>query len=120
LIKHYLKKKINPRFSSKLKNFFFNPEILSSKYIVDIICKDKSKIIFKNQNSIKLDYISYIKNFIENYLGKNVHDFILSLFRGREVMRSRKLKFFSENDIYKYIDKKIKIIKSRYFYLLSI
>ncbi len=114
------KKKINPRFSSKLKNFFFNPEILSSKYIVDIICKDKSKIIFKNQNSIKLDYISYIKNFIENCLGKNVHDFILFLFRGREVMHSRKLKFFSENDIYKYIDKKIKIIKSKYFYLLSI
>lgn len=116
-LKLAIKKRLKAKISINVKKFFYSPEKLSSTIIVEnILLETYNK---KNLGIIKLSLISYIKFFLEKFLGEKIHDLFLAAYRGVFVYMQRKKKNFSSLQISTYVSPGIKIKKNKFFYTLS-
>jgi hypothetical protein len=116
-LKLSIENKLKPKNPLNIYRFFFSPKNLSSTIIVKNILS-KSKKIKLNKN-IRLNFLSYIKFFLEKYFGNKFHNFFLSLYRGRFVAEAREHKYFSIEQIKSYIDLNIKIEEKKFFFVLK-
>jgi surface carbohydrate biosynthesis protein len=116
-IKISIQNKLKPKNSLNARKFYFSPKKLSSTIIVENILSKSSGI--KLTKDIRLDCQSYIKFFLEKYFGTKIHNFFLSLYRGRSVAKAREGKYFSKEQIRSYIDLNIKIEKKKFYFLLQ-
>jgi surface carbohydrate biosynthesis protein len=112
-----IKKKLTSKTSKNIDKFFYSPKKLSSTIIVNnILLKSCGS---KKVGIIRLNLISYIKFFLEKFGGKKIHDIFLSIYRGSFVSKQRREKSFSLKQIRMYFLPSTKIIKKKFFFILS-
>jgi len=117
-LKLAIKKKLKTKKPKIIDNFFYSPNELASSIIIKNIL-NKSNQSKNLKININLNFISYIKYFIEKYLGKKVHNIFLSLYRGKKIEIARKQKEISRSLIKNYINSKVSILEERFFFILK-